>query len=146
MRKLLGGLFVVALLFSACGGGDDNKSDNASASGSSSTAVASGGGGGDASTFCGYRAAFNTPTAPSGDLKTQMDQAVAAVDKGVAAAPSEIKADVRTVGTALKAWAEELRADNYDYMKAGPKVQSIFTDDVRSAAERINAWVEAHCK
>ena len=138
MRKLVGALFVVALVLSACGGGTDKKSNTSPAANASASA--------DAGTFCGYRAAFATPATPSGDLRTQMDQAVAAVDKGIAAAPSEIKADVRTVGTALKAWAEEMRADNYDYMKAAPKLQSVFTDDVRSAAERINSWVEAHCK
>ena len=146
---------VAALTLSACGSSDDNKSDNASAS--SDTAAAASNSGGDVGDFCGARAAFsagaNTSTAPDVNaLKKAADN----VDKAVQYAPSEIKPDVRIVVDASKPFFELLASVDYDFTKLmsdqskAQQLQSLGEkyneDKVSAAAQRVNAWVEAHCE
>jgi hypothetical protein len=78
-------------------------------------------------------------------MKTALETAAAEIDRAIDASPSEIKSDMRTVGNALKAWAAELKSTNYDYMKSAPKAQSIWTEEVQEAGQRVNDWVAKNC-
>ena len=150
MRKLLGVVLVAAALFTACGGGNDNKSASDTSAGSVTTAAASSGGGAaNFSDFCGARGGITAPNPAqsSNDLKTNMDQAAAQLEKAKQYAPSEIKADVSTVAAAYNKFYDAMKKANYDFSKVNPaELQSINTPEVQAAGQRITAWADAHCK
>jgi hypothetical protein len=155
MRKLIALLALSAALVGACGGSGD-KTKNASATGDTTTtakaAETATGGGANASfsDFCGAKAGVTAPNPAeftSGDIKNTFEGMVANIDKAAKYAPAEIKGDVKVVGTAYKSFVSALASVNYDFSKVDPsKLQSIATPDVQAAAQRISAWVTAHCK
>jgi hypothetical protein len=150
MRKLLGVVLVAAAFFTACGGGNDNKSaSDTTAAGAVTTAAAGASGGASFTDFCGARGGITAPNPAqaSNDLKTNMDQAAAQLEKAKQYAPSEIKADVSTVAAAYKKFYDAMKSANYDFSKVNPaELQSINTPEVQAAGQRITAWADAHCK
>lgn len=152
MRKLMALAALSIMFFGACGD-SDNNGENASAQSDTTEAPASGGG--SASEFCGARAGFDALNQQSAPDPNALKNAAENLDKAVAAAPSEIRADVRIVVDASKPFLELLASVNYDFTKLmsdqskaqefqeiGEKMSE---EKVEAASERITAWVQANC-
>lgn len=152
MRKLSGVLLVAALALVACGGGSSNKTSNASANRDTATTAAANANG-DFGDFCGVRSGFNVSAPnPSADLKTQLQQAKAAIAKGVQHSPADIRADVRTVANGFNVYYDAMAKANFNVQalasnpQAMAALQKLQDPQFKAAADRINAWVDAHCK
>ena len=154
MRKLMAIIGLAVMLLGACGGGDDDKTENASAQ--SDTTEAPSSGGGDSAKFCDARAGFEAMNQQSTPDANALKNAAENIDKAADVAPSEIKADVRTVADASKPFFELLASVDYDFTKLMSDQskaqefqaigQKMSEKKVEDAAERVKAWVEAHCK
>ena len=152
MRKLSGVFLVAALALAACGGGSSNKTSNASAN-SDTVTTAKANSSGDLGDFCGARAGFNVSTPnPSADLKTQLQQAKAALAKGVQYSPAEIRADVRTIADGFNVYYDAMAKANFNFqaLASNPDAMAAlqkFNDPAyKAAADHINTWIQAHCK
>ena len=155
MRKLMALTALIVMLLGACGGGDDdNNGENASAQSDTTEAAASGDF--DSGRFCGARAGFEALNQSATPDANALKSAAENMDKLADYAPSEIKADVRTVADASKPFFELLASVNYDFTKLmsdqskAQEFQEIGAkmadEKVKAASERITAWVQAHCK
>ncbi len=154
MRKLSGVLLVAALALVACGGGSSNKSSNASSN--SATTVAASNSGLTFTDFCGAKAGFTAVAPPTssaqGDLKTILQNAHASIARAVQYSPAEIRADVRTVADGFNTYYDAMAQANFNFQQlasnpsAMQTLQKLDDPQFKAAADRINAWVEAHCK
>jgi hypothetical protein len=88
-------------------------------------------------------------TTAGSDLKSSLTNLKANLDAYVAAAPSEIRADVRLqVDKGLKPFIAALEKANYDMTKADlSTLTALGTDaELQAANGRITAYYTAHCK
>jgi hypothetical protein len=154
MRKLA--MLVVAAVLAlgaACGGGDDNADNASSDSGTKTEATGNASAGvGD---FCSTQAKNldalkqQQPTANPQSLKTLYENLGDTLDKAVDQAPSEIKADMRTVADTFKPFLEELKKVNYDFTKLNvqsPTFQKLSSQEFQDASTRISEYYAKTCK
>jgi hypothetical protein len=173
---LAAGAALVALLLAGCGGDNSPSATpaatSATTSGGSSQTTASGGG--DASTtspsfsgsgnsdFCGFAKDLensdlaNGLTGENADLKGAFTQLNDALSKAEDKAPSEIKADIKTMGDAFKQYSDVLAKYDYDVAKLTAAAQkdpqvlaqatALLSDPkVEEASTRVTAYAEQVC-
>ncbi len=166
MRKLPLVLIVAMFALSACGGGDDASSDTSvgatsetgdtktdSKTDTSADTDFSGKGSGD---FCElakqYEKDFKDtgdPSQSTDDAKKEYKELAAAIVNLEKQAPSEIKADVATVGKAFDQLDKLLSKYDYDFTKVPEsEAGSVDVDSptVQAASNRVESYFEKVCK
>ena len=64
----------------------------------------------------------------------------------VAAAPSAIKDDVRTLVDASTSYYDAIAAANYDLRKVDiTKLQALTSSKAQQASQRVGAYIQSHC-
>ena len=139
-----------ALVLAGCGsgGGSSSASSNGSSSSSSKATAKSN------SDFCqSLTKSLNDTKSLATTSLSQPSNLKALVDKGrqeastiVAAAPSAIRDDVRTLVNASTSYYDAIAAANYDLRKVDvTKLGALTSTNVQQASQRVGAYIQSHC-
>lgn len=80
------------------------------------------------------------------DLKALVDKGRQEAGVIVAAAPSAIKDDVKTLVNASTSYYDAIAAANYDLRKVDiTKLQALTSSNVQQASQRVGAYIQSHC-
>jgi hypothetical protein len=157
VKKLLSFLFVFALIAGACGGGDSDESSGTSNDGAPTSAdestptTASGDAGGSGGgSFCDMARTLDETDILSDaamPTKEMFEAAASAMQQAIAAAPSEIKGDLTTLGDAFVGLQALL--EKYDYNFLNPDfltaMEDLDTSEMEAAGARVDAYLESEC-
>ena len=146
MRLRLAGVLLVVL--TACGSSSSSKASGESKASGDICALSR--------DLAGTNIEKDITTADSAQIKKQLKTANDVMTKLVAQAPAEIKADAKTMATAMSQLDKVLGKYNYDFKKlvaaatTDPSVKSAVESaldgaDVGAATKRVSAYLDKTC-
>ncbi len=161
--RAVGILVFGSLVLAGCGGGDTKEASTTAPVDSSTPAADSGGSADDAPAVEGSCAsvdlamrkmAASYSEAMAGQSSAELDQWVESVNALVAAAPNEVRADLKKVAAAYTATAKLWASYNADVEDMTPTEgmarldavqEPINTDDFNEASIRVSVWLDGAC-
>lgn len=135
MKRIVLALLALSVVATACGGGK--------------TTVA----GGSKNRYCDLARTIDqklgnsdqTQLSTPEKMRAFFEEADRAIGAAVAAAPSEIKADIQTLATAFRKVVDALRKANWDFMKVAADVQSLSSPQIEAASKRVEKYGQEVC-
>ena len=151
-------VLATAVAFGACGGSDESGSapptSNGSTGGRSATTVAPGSPSRSVGQFCEVNATLNRQMTSAAlglgenpdQIRTFVDELVAASEQAAAAAPPEIAADTTVVTTAVAQFARSLEQTGFDPEKVPADAAGMLSaPEFQAASARLEAFIAEKC-
>ncbi len=157
MRRALATVALLALLLAGCGGDSDEAGPAATTTTTAPTGAATPGSvdtnftGEGSEAFCGLARTYSERlnklgTSDPTQLRPVALEAENAIREARAAAPPEIRGDVRIVADASSAFFEQLARVNYDITKMPPDAAAgLQRPEVQASTERLEAYTQKVC-
>ncbi|MBI4729496.1 MAG: hypothetical protein HY775_08365 [Acidobacteria bacterium] len=135
MKRIVLALLALSVVATACGGGK--------------TTVA----GGSKGKYCDLARTIDQKLGKSDPsqmatpekMRAFFEEADRAIGAAVAAAPSEIKADIQTLAAAFRKVVDALRKANWDLMKVAADMASLSSPEIEAASKRVEKYGQDVC-